>query len=327
MKISTRLSVVSSLLLASQMAVAAPYIMVSPDDYQSFKSSHNTSITSSIIDAKGAHWKQYSNFLGKKNAWLWVSSDGQQLYWKNDDGSKQLLVDFDDTIGTKYDVQIGGCTHSATLAQKGGTVTSSAGQFEDAVQLSFSGYCFDEGLESAWFVPQIGLVRWNQDSILGSVAFELQHAKVDGMTVPNHKGLELTAQFPSEPIIGGQQSTVEAYITLRNHSERTVSLDFRSGQTFDIYLYDEHDQLVQQWSRDRMFTQALQTIDIQPGEVKRFGDEVELIDQNGKPLDIGTYRLKVEIVGSYSPEASAFSQQHLSAEAPLYIDKMMTLDK
>ena len=79
-----------------------------------------------------------------------------------------------------------------------------------------------------------------------------------------------------------------------------------------------------QWSVDRMFTQALQSMDIQPGAAERFGGEIELMNQDGEPLDVGTYRLKLEIKGNLSPKGSVFESVPLSSEAPLHLDKMMT---
>lgn len=302
---------------------AQNYTMTSPADYRSYKSSHGETVSVSVVDSSGAKWKQFSSYFGKENQWLWVSNDGQKVYWYNESEETDLLFDAKDPVGTEYPIRINDCTDRAVLAEKSTTATSSAGTFNNALRLDFSGYCYDAGLESAWFVPNIGLVKWTQDSILGSVEFELEHAKVGNMTLPNQGGIELSAQFPSEPVFLNQQQTVEATITLINHSEETIRLDFTSGQTFEIYLYDDNDQLVTLWSKDRMFTQALHSIEIKPGSAERFGGELELSNLDGEKLDIGTYKLKIEIKGSYSPEASSFSQLPLSAESVLHLDNMM----
>ena len=304
-------------------ASAQSYTMNSPADYRSYKNSHGEVVNVGIVDSSSANWKQYSSYFGQDNQWLWVSNDGQRVYWINESGELNLLFDAEDPLGTEYSVSIDGCTDRAVLAEKSATTTTSAGIFNNALRLDFLGDCYDAGLESAWFVPSIGLVKWTQDSILGSVEFELEHAKVGNMTLPNQGGIELSAQFPSAPVFLNQQQTVEATITLINHSEETIRLDFTSGQTFEIYLYDDNDQLVTLWSKDRMFTQALHSIEIKPGGAERFGGELELSDLDGETLDIGTYKLKVEVKGSYSPDASSFSQLPLSAESVLHLDNMM----
>ena len=73
-----------------------------------------------------------------------------------------------------------------------------------------------------------------------------------------------------------------------------------------------------------MFTQALHSMEIKPGEAERFGGALDLKDLNGQPLDIGTYKIKIEIKGSFSPEASSFSHIPLSSESVLHLDNMMT---
>ncbi|GAA0198996.1 hypothetical protein GCM10009123_02890 [Kangiella japonica] len=302
---------------------AQSYTMTSPADYRSYKNSHDGTVSVAVVDSSGANWKQYSSYFGKENQWLWVSNDGQKVYWLNESQEADLLFDATDPVGTEYPVRIDGCTDNAVLAEKATTTVTTAGHFNNALRLDFSGYCYDAGLESAWFVPNIGLVKWTQDSILGSVEFELEHAKVGDMTLPNQGGIELSAQFPAEPVILSQQQAVEASITLINHSDKTIRLDFRSGQTFEIYLYDNNNQLVTVWSKDRMFTQALHSIEIKPGEAERFAGELELSTLDGEKLDVGSYKLKIEIKGSFSPQASSFSQIPLSAESVLHLDNMM----
>lgn len=299
------------------------YVMTSPADYRSYTSSHDDTVSTSVVDTRGANWKQYSNYLGRDNQWLWLSNDGQQVYWMNESQELDLLFDANDPVGTEYSVRIGGCTERAVLAEKLSSMSMTAGTFDNAIRLDFSGYCHDAGLESAWFVPSVGLVKWTQDSLIGSVEFELEHAKVGDMTLPNQDGIELSAQFPAETVMLNKDKAIEAAITLVNHSDETIRLDFTSGQTFDIYLYDDNEQLVSLWSSDRMFTQELHSMDIKPGGAERFGGELELKNLDGEPLDIGSYKIKIEIKGSYAPEASSYSHIPLSAESVLHLDNMM----
>ena len=320
----SKLTFALSTLFAGVAASADSYLMTSPADYRSFKSSQNQSLSMSLIDTKGGNWKQYSSYFGKKNQWLWLSNDGQEIYWFNESKNAELLLNASDPVGTEYRVKIDGCTDRATLASKSDKVRVAAGDFDRSVRLDFSGYCFDEGLESAWFVPGIGLVKWSKDSMIGPVVFELEHAKVGNMTLPNQEGIELSAQFPAETVMLNNQNTIEASITLINHSDETITLDFTSGQTFEIYLYDDNEQLVSLWSSDMMFTQALHSMEFKPGEAERFGGALDLKDLNGQPLDIGTYKIKIEIKGSFSPEASSFSHIPLSSESVLHLDNMMT---
>ncbi|RDX36416.1 hypothetical protein DZA50_04965 [Kangiella sp. HD9-110m-PIT-SAG07] len=300
------------------------YVMTSPVDYRSYKSSHGSVVTTSVVDAMGANWKQYTSYFGREGQWLWLSDDGQQVYWMNKSQQLDLLLDINDSVGTEYSVRIDGCTDRAVLAQKSANIGIPAGSFDNAIRLDFSGYCHDAGLKSAWFVPSVGLVKWTEDSLIGSVVFELEHAKVGDMTLPNQDGIELSAQFPAETVMLNKEEAIEASITLINHSDEPIKLDFTSGQTFEIYLYDDQDTLVSLWSSDMMFTQALHSMEIKPGGAERFGGELALKDLDGQPLDIGSYKIKIQIKGSYAPGASSYSHIPLSAESVVHLDNMMT---
>ena len=59
--------------------------------------------------------------------------------------------------------------------------------------------------------------------------------------------------------------TVEFAFTVENTGSEYVELEFRSGQTADIVVYADGEE-VWRWSDDRMFTQAIQTETIEPGE-------------------------------------------------------------
>ena len=307
-----------------QTLSAASLEMVSPADYKTYQNSHNDTVSMSVIESVGANWKQYSNYLGKAEQWIWLSNDNTQLYWYSPENGSQLLLNSGDRVGTQYEVDIDGCTDRATVAAKNRSINLTSGSYDDVTRLDFSGYCFDAGLKSAWFVSQLGLIKWTEDSLLGEVEFELAHAKVNGMSIPNHQGIELSAQFPAETIMLNEQGSVEAAVTLINHSDAPMTLDFTSGQTFEIYLYNEKDTLVSLWSTGKMFTQALHSLEIQPGEVQRFGGELELVDLDGEPLDIGSYRMKIEVKGSFAPETTSHNPIPLSAESVLHLDSIMT---
>ena len=58
---------------------------------------------------------------------------------------------------------------------------------------------------------------------------------------------------------------------LTNTAGEAVTLTFRSGQTGDVAVYDaDTDELVWEWSSDRMVTQAIHDETIDPGESLAF---------------------------------------------------------
>jgi hypothetical protein len=109
--------------------------------------------------------------------------------------------------------------------------------------------------------------------------------------------IELISQFPSAPVSLRKEASIEAYITLKNNSEHTLTLNFSSSKTFDIFLFDEDNEVACQWSADKMFMQALQSVTIESGKSQRFGGLLELLDLEREPLTPGSYRIQIEVTG------------------------------
>lgn len=291
------------------------------NDYKEFTSNYGQSKTIALSERFGSQWKQVSNYLGSEAMWLKTSGSVITILSKNNNPVK--LINFNDPIGTNYSVNLDSCTQAATVAEKAQSLTTLAGAFNSAVRLDFDGYCNDAGLISAWFAQDAGLIKWTEQTIAGVVDYELEYAKLAGMNYPAYEGIEVSASFPAETVMLNETDSVEAYITLTNSSSEPVELTFNSGQLFDIYLYDSNDELVNQWSNGRMFTQAFQTITLEPGQKKRFGDNLELKDMSGNKLDIGTYKLKIEVKTSTKASDQLFQLIPFQAEGQLNLDSMM----
>ena len=70
---------------------------------------------------------------------------------------------------------------------------------------------------------------------------------------------------------GGQRSAlaekgVEFEIVATNVSDAPVTMEFRNGQVFDLWILGTDGALVWRWASGRMFTQALREIRLLPGE-------------------------------------------------------------
>ncbi|MBD3654039.1 BsuPI-related putative proteinase inhibitor [Kangiella sp.] len=292
------------------------------NDYKEFISNHGQSKTIALSDRFGSQWKQVSNYLGKDMMWLKTSDTSISALSQQSRSVK--LVNFNDPVGASYSVNLDSCTQSATVAVKSQSMTTLATTFDSVVRVDFDGFCNDAGLISAWFSQDAGLIKWSEQTIAGVVDYELEYAKLAGMNYPAYEGIEVSANFPAETVMLNEVDSVEAYITLTNQTSEPVELTFNSGQLFDIYIYDRNDQLVQQWSKGRMFTQAFQTITLEPGQKKRFGDSIELKDLEGNQLDIGSYKLKIQVKTSTKASDQLFQLIPFEAEGQLNLDSMMS---
>jgi len=316
--------ITAGLAMSSAMLAANDFLPMQVNDSKVF-ASNDTEATVKIVETSGANWKKYSSFMGKSQQWVWSSENNQKIYWHNN-GNTQLLVDFSQPVGSVFTANIDECTSKAMIAEKTYTSTTSAGKFANATRLTFSGNCADAGLKEAVFVPRVGLVSYTHQSIVGPVYSELKRANIAGVSYPLHLGIAVATEFPSGRIMSNERNSVSAYLTLENRSDKTEVFQFNSSQTFDISILTVDGTVLNTWSANKRFAMALHSIELAPGESRRFGGDIALTDFNGQTLDVGSYRLRITITGSNQPQASAFSGVRYSAESPLYIDQRMTIN-
>ncbi len=92
----------------------------------------------------------------------------------------------------------------------------------------------------------------------------------------------------------------KAVIELKNQTERAQNLEFTSGQQYDMWIMDENGQQVFHWGEGKMFTQALKTETIEPGESKSFNVAIP-------QLEPGTYQIRFKVT-SKPPFETTFKQ-------------------
>lgn len=89
---------------------------------------------------------------------------------------------------------------------------------------------------------------------------------------------------------------IEISFALKNISGKDLSLQFGSGQQYDIWVYDEQDNLVYQSSHGYAYTMAIIPFEMKAGEERTFQELWERKDNEGKPVPDGTYRIEVMVM-------------------------------
>ena len=79
------------------------------------------------------------------------------------------------------------------------------------------------------------------------------------------------------------------------HLPRTIQ--FSSGQQFDIEIIDQTGRVVAAWSDDKFFTQALTAFTLDPGQAVTFAADMPLKDRDGQQLN-GTYQVRAFLATS-----------------------------
>ncbi len=98
-------------------------------------------------------------------------------------------------------------------------------------------------------------------------------------------GLHLILSPEAKEISRGD--SFEVKVELRNFTDRKASFTFNTGQKFELELVDDEGSVVFKWSRGQMFTQAIQRIELEPGEIKTWTARI-----NTSGLRSESYRLE-----------------------------------
>ncbi|MDU0813362.1 BsuPI-related putative proteinase inhibitor [Bacillus siamensis] len=100
---------------------------------------------------------------------------------------------------------------------------------------------------------------------------------------------EQQAELAVNPVQTDQQ--IEFQMSLKNKSESPIDFTFSSGQKFELTVHDQQNKELYRYSKDRMFTQAFQTMTLMPNETYDF------LDVWKNASGPGTYTVTVTFLG------------------------------
>lgn len=84
-------------------------------------------------------------------------------------------------------------------------------------------------------------------------------------------------------------------IALKNSSDQDVELTFSSGQQIEIIVTNQQDEEVYKYSNDKMFTEALEMLQVKAGEEIVWEEKWDY-KQNGKRVELGEYTVQAYVV-------------------------------
>jgi hypothetical protein len=108
---------------------------------------------------------------------------------------------------------------------------------------------------------------------------------------------------------------------LLNKSGEKLTIEYGSGQRYDIYVFNDKNEEVYKWSLNKAFTLALIRKDFKANEKLEFEELWSLKDSQGKPVPPGTYRIKVQVmVGLAEGGSERLDPGELTAEATFRVE-------
>ena len=105
----------------------------------------------------------------------------------------------------------------------------------------------------------------------------------------NPADLQITISADTPEIITGQTATFT--ITIRNRTDKTVNIPYKTGQQWDMAVYHDRTQIFR-WSQGLTWADAPHSIPLKTGETRSQQLSWDSIDRNGNPLPQGIYKVQ-----------------------------------
>jgi hypothetical protein len=282
------------------------------------------------VDDSAGSWRHVVAFPLMGTSWISSEATDSRVYVYNEDtGANVLFADFARNVGTRFNLALGGCNNNATIAAKNLSLTVPAGSFQRVTRLDFGRSCADAGLISAWFAPNVGLVKWSESNIAGAKEYALQNARIGATTIgqaPVAEGIRVSAVLPGPRVLVNVTPRVNATLKIENTGTQPQTFTCPSTQQFEITLRDAAGEVVNAWSATRRFAQIVTTFSVAPGASKEVGGEIDLTSlATNAPLEVGSYTVAIELRCQIEQQASAFLPvPSYSAQGPIFVDQRIT---
>lgn len=310
-------------------ATASEFLPLNLGDSATFTTANGATRELSVDDSAGS-WRHVVAFPLLGTSWISSAATDSRVHVYNEDSAASvLLADFARNTGTRFNLALGGCNNSATIGAKNLAVTVPAGSFQRVTRLDFGRNCADAGLISAWFAPNVGLIRWSESNIAGAKEYSLKSARI-GSTVIGQAAaadsVRISAVLPGPRVLGNVTPRVGASLRIENTGSQAQTFTCPSAQQFDILIRNAAGEIVNTWSASRMFAQVVTTFSVAPGGSRDIGGEIDLTHiAGGAPLDVGSYTIAIELHCRIEQQASAFQPvPSYSVQGPLFVDQRMT---
>jgi len=110
---------------------------------------------------------------------------------------------------------------------------------------------------------------------------------------------------------------INLHFSLKNISGKDLQITYGSGQKYDVWVHNEKDEVVYQWSLNKAFTQALIVRDFKNAGRIEFAEGWDLQDNEGNPVPPGQYSIVVKVM--IGLEAGTISEDELTARVGVKI--------
>jgi hypothetical protein len=194
--------------------------------------------------------------------WLSQADDGALVEYLEDQKRTRPFLALRTPVGVRFDANVDDCSRSATVTARDAKLSlAAAGDFSNIATVKYSDTtCADAGIDTDYFLPDVGLVKRVEITFAGPLTYELAYARINGFITLAQPETSFALSTPS-PVREG--SRIFARMTVRNGGPAPLKLSFASGQRFNLELTEAATgRVIYNWASDKSFIQLAETLSI-----------------------------------------------------------------
>lgn len=189
--------------------------------------------------------------------------NGSILKYDKETKQETVWLPFGVPEGQTVPTSMDDCSRNATVVSTATKLTTTLGQFDNALELRYQANCADAGVTVQYFIPYVGMVLHETTSIAGPVRHELTYSRT-GATNIDVKTNAFTVSTDAKTYKAGHSADMLVRVSLR--VTEPITLTFPSGQNSDMRIFNEKGENVYTWSADKLFPMIYRELRIEPGE-------------------------------------------------------------
>lgn len=157
------------------------------------------------------------------------------------------------------------------------------------------------------FIAEALGAQVNWDRATNTVAIRTEEVTTKKLPKPSIRAGEIEVQAQADRKTYQVGETVEISIVAQNQDERAKEVTYNSGQSFDVTITPLGESSPRwTWSHGRMFTMALRSKTLAPGERVTFSAQWDQKDNEGNPVPPGKYTIETVLTANGGIKAAPF---------------------
>jgi hypothetical protein len=204
---------------------------------------------------------------------LWKDDAGRILYWDAEAKTDKVWLDTTAAEGAETETGVDSCNKSSVITSREAAYKGPVGEFNNALAVRYTvANCADAGIDSDVLLPSVGLLRRTWQTFAGPRPYDLVYAKLGGRTVISEPELAFGLSLDRAVYVADLMPPVDpnkavplmlVRMTLRNTTKDNLTLNFPSGQVYDLVIRDAGGKQIFQWSANKTFVAVLHSETVQ----------------------------------------------------------------